>query len=206
MLTHRQRLGPVCTGPKIKGMPANPPDLPACQRANAQRCVFVSSPADVRPERLLAERVVQRLDREFSHHLRLETVMWEHEPLLASHHFQERITPPHETDIVVVILWSRLGLALPHDKFPGPLSMKGVTGTEWEFEDTLKSHRERNQPDILLYRKQADVTGSLNDETAVYRRLLQMQQVRDFFQRWFVDVSNQLAGRLAGRCQESMLP
>jgi hypothetical protein len=33
--------------------------------------------------------------------------------------------------------------------------MKGVTGTEWEFEDTLKSHRERNQPDILLYRKQA---------------------------------------------------
>ena len=85
--------------------------------------VFVSSPADVRPERLLAERVVQRLDREFSHHLRLETVMWEHEPLLASHHFQERITPPHETDIVVVILWSRLGLPLPHDKFPGPLSM-----------------------------------------------------------------------------------
>jgi hypothetical protein len=168
--------------------------------------VFVSSPADVRPERLLAERVVQRLDREFSHHLRLETVMWEHEPLLASHHFQERITPPHETDIVVVILWSRLGLALPHDKFPGPLSMKGVTGTEWEFEDTLKSHRERNQPDILLYRKQADVTGSLNDETAVYRRLQQMQQVRDFFQQWFVDVSNQLAGRLAGRCQESMLP
>ena len=118
--------------------------------------------------------------------------MWEHEPLLASHHFQERITPPHETDIVVVIiLWSRLGLPLPHDKFPGSLSMKGVTGTEWEFEDALKSHRERNQPDILLYRKQADVTGSLNDETAVYRRLQQMQQVRDFFQRWFVDVSNQ---------------
>jgi hypothetical protein len=50
--------------------------------------VFVSSPADVRPERLLAERVVQRLDREFSHHLRLETVMWEHEPLLVAHHFQ----------------------------------------------------------------------------------------------------------------------
>jgi predicted AAA+ superfamily ATPase len=37
----------------------------------------------------------------------------------------------------------------------------------------------------------ASRSGSLNDETAVYTRLQQMQQVRDFFQRWFVDVSNQ---------------
>src|SRR5438105_518115 len=102
--------------------------------------VFISSPSDVRPERLIAERVVRRLAREFAHHLRIEAVMWEHEPLLASHHFQEKIIPPHETDIVVVVLWSRLGLTLPRDKFPGPLSLKDVTGTEWEFEDALKSH------------------------------------------------------------------
>src|SRR5207253_3217658 len=111
--------------------------------------VFISSPADVRPERLIAERVVRRLDREFAQHLRVEAVMWEREPLLASHHFQEKITVPHETDIVAVILWSRLGLTLPGDKFAGPLSAKQVTGTEWEFEDALKSHRECNRPDIL---------------------------------------------------------
>ena len=34
--------------------------------------VFVSSPSDVRPERLIAERVVRRLAREFSYHFRLE--------------------------------------------------------------------------------------------------------------------------------------
>ena len=45
--------------------------------------VFISSPSDARPERLIAERVVRRLAREFAHHLRIEAVMWEHEPLLA---------------------------------------------------------------------------------------------------------------------------
>jgi hypothetical protein len=94
--------------------------------------VFISSPADVRPERLIAERVVRRLDQEFALHLDLRAVMWEREPLLASHHFQELITPPHDTDIAVVILWSRLGTPLPADKFPGPLSGGEVSGTEWE--------------------------------------------------------------------------
>ena len=46
--------------------------------------VFVSSPSDVRPERLIAERVVKRLAREFSYHFRLEAVLWEREPLLAT--------------------------------------------------------------------------------------------------------------------------
>ena len=43
--------------------------------------VFVSSPSDVRPERLIAERVVKRLAREFSYHFRVEAVLWEREPL-----------------------------------------------------------------------------------------------------------------------------
>ena len=61
--------------------------------------VFISSPSDVRPERLIAERVVQRLAREFAYHFRVEPMLWEREPLVASHHFQEKITPPRETDI-----------------------------------------------------------------------------------------------------------
>jgi hypothetical protein len=50
--------------------------------------VFVSAPPDVRPERLIVERVVKRLAREFSYHFRLEAVLWEREPLLATHHFR----------------------------------------------------------------------------------------------------------------------
>jgi hypothetical protein len=148
--------------------------------------VFISSPADVRPERLIAERVVRRLNREFSYHFDLEAVLWEREPLVASHHFQDKITPPRETDIVVVILWSRLGVPLPPDKFPGPLSGKPVTGTEWEFEDALKANRENNLPDMLLYRKNAVATVH-DDERKAIEHFEQKRLVEDFIRSWFFD-------------------
>jgi hypothetical protein len=51
--------------------------------------IFISSPADVRPERLRAEQIVARLGREFAYHFRVEAVLWEREPLVAAHHFQD---------------------------------------------------------------------------------------------------------------------
>lgn len=149
--------------------------------------VFISSPADVRPERLIAERVIQRLDQEFAPHVDLRVVMWEREPLLASHHFQELITPPHDTDIVVVILWSRLGTALPGDRFTGPLSGGEVSGTEWEFEDALKSYHERGSPEILMYRKTAVPTVGLGDTTAARQRLDQKERLDGFVKKWFAE-------------------
>src|ERR1700691_4157384 len=117
--------------------------------------IFISSPADVRPERLKAEQLVRRLDREFAYHFHVEAVLWEREPLVASRHFQdpENIPQPRGTDIVVVILWSRLGVPLPEEeRFRGAVSGRlPVTGTEWEFEDALASARERGVPELLLY-------------------------------------------------------
>src|SRR5438552_18855836 len=110
--------------------------------------------------------------------------MWEREPLVASRHFQEEIIPPRETDIVIVILWSRLGVPLPVDKFLGPLSGKPVTGTEWEFEDALKASRERKLPDLLMYRKKAPLSGSLDDEETVRLQLAQKRAVEDFVKSW----------------------
>jgi hypothetical protein len=147
--------------------------------------IFISSPEDVRPERGIAARVIQRLAREFSYHFKIEAVLWEREPLLASDHFQDRITPPRETDIVVVLLWSRLGLPLPADKYIGPLSGRQVTGTEWEFEDALASYRERQLPDLLLYRKRADVVVKLGDRAALEEQQRQAELVEDFMRRWF---------------------
>ena len=146
--------------------------------------VFISSPSDVRPERLIAERVVQRLAREFSYHFRIEAVLWEREPLVASDHFQDKIVPPEDTDITVVILWSRLGVPLPEDKYRGPITGRPVTGTEWEFEDALASYRRKQLPDLLLYRKRVEITGSLEDEAALSERLAQKRLVEDFMARW----------------------
>ena len=150
--------------------------------------IFISSPSDVRPERLKAEQIIRRLDSEFAHHLRIEPVLWEREPLVATHHFQdpENIPRPRDTDIVVVILWSRLGLPLPADGFRGAVSGRcPVTGTEWEFEDALASARERGVPDLLLYHKTAAPTAALDDRKALDERLAQLDLVANFFTRWF---------------------
>jgi formylglycine-generating enzyme required for sulfatase activity len=150
--------------------------------------IFISSPADVRPERLKAERIIARLDREFAYHFRVEALLWEREPLVASRHFQDlgNIPQPRGSDIVVVILWSRLGLPLPEDRFRGAISGRPVTGTEWEFEDALASAREHGIPELLLYRKTARVTADLEDEAALQQRVAQRTLVQDFVGRWFL--------------------
>lgn len=148
--------------------------------------IFISSPADVRPERLKAEQIVRRLDLEFAYRFHVEPVLWEREPLVATHHFQdkENIPEPRGTDIVVVILWSRLGVPLPEDKFCGAVSGRPVTGTEWEFEDALASARERGVPDLLLYRKTAEPDGRGTRE-ALMERAAQLDLVEEFVGRWF---------------------
>jgi hypothetical protein len=46
--------------------------------------IFVSSPGDVEEERLIAQRVLQRLADQFSRVVRIEPIFWEHQPLLAT--------------------------------------------------------------------------------------------------------------------------
>ena len=147
--------------------------------------IFISSSSDVRPERRVAERVINRLDREFSYHLRLEPVLWERDPLVATEHFQANITPPHQTDIVVMILWSRLGRELPADQYTGVLSGEPVTGTEWEFEDALSAWRDGGRPELLVYFKTSDPVVSLRDENEVQGHVAQKQRVDEFMARWF---------------------
>lgn len=149
--------------------------------------IFISSPSDVRPERLIAERVIARLDQEFGHRVRVEAVLWEREPLVASRHFQDtgNIPAPHTTDIVVVIVWSRLGVLLPADQFRGAISGRPVTGTEWEFEDALASAQKDGVPPILFYRKQAESTAGLSDRAALQDKIEQLDRVDDFIARWF---------------------
>lgn len=151
--------------------------------------IFISSPSDVRPERLIAERVVQRLDREFSVHFHVEPVLWEREPLVATGHFQdgENIPPPSTTSIVVVILWSRIGVHLPADRFSGAVSgRRPVTGTEWEFEEALAAHRAGGSPDLIVYKKDAPVMAALDDESALDDIRGQKKSLQEFMQRWFI--------------------
>lgn len=65
--------------------------------------IFVSSPGDVIPERRRAQLVIEKLAKIYARFFAIEPILWEVEPMLASGHFQDQITPPSETDIVVLI-------------------------------------------------------------------------------------------------------
>ena len=145
--------------------------------------VFVSSPGDVAEERLIAKRVLDRLEKEYVPVVKIEPIFWEHEPLLASETFQTQIVRPSETDIVVCILWSRLGTRLP-SQFTRPDGSRYDSGTQFEFEDALQGRRQKGVPDLLVYRKTADPVVSLNDIQAD-ERFGQWKLLNEFVQHFF---------------------
>lgn len=154
------------------------------KRIQSVKKIFISSPSDVYQERLKAEAIIKRLDAEFSEFLRVEPVLWERLPLTADASPQTHITDPGDADIVIVILWSRLGTVLADQS--GTLTHKPVTGTEWEFEQALASYQLKQAPEILVYRKTTDVTFPPGDKGA----RAQLEALEDFIEYWFIDPDN----------------
>lgn len=147
------------------------------------RC-FVSSPGDVGQERVVALRVIERLAGEYSERLRLTPIVWEHEPLRATEHFQSQIVPPSQTDIVICILWSRLGTRLP-EQFQRKDGTRYESGTEWEFENAIESYRQRGTPDLLVYRKTSEAMASLKSKEMLLAQVDQKEALDKFIDRWF---------------------
>lgn len=150
--------------------------------------IFISSPGDVGQERLLTQRVIERLQGEFKAYVKLEPIMWEHEPLKATEHFQNQIILPSSADIVVCILWSRLGTRLPKN-FVKEDGTPYSSGTEWEFEDAAKAYREKRIPDLLVYRKMEEPPIFINDSKSLFT-IEQKKALDSFLNRWFGSPQN----------------
>ena len=146
--------------------------------------IFLSSPGDVGLERDLAQRVVERLQGEFGARVLLETIRWEDRPVRATEAFQPQIIPPSQTDIVVCILWSRLGTPLSSD-YQREDGTRYGSGTEWEFEDAVRAHHANGLPDILVYKRGEVPLASLKDPTELESRRKQFEALESFVQRWF---------------------
>lgn len=146
--------------------------------------IFISSPGDVFEERTLAQRVIERVQAEFAGRAVLEPVFWEHEPLLATDTFQTQITKPSDADIMVAILWSRLGTRLPKD-FTRKDGSRYESGTEFEFEDAVEAFRETGKPQLLVYRKTAKASVQLDDEATLMDRIDQKRKLDGFIAHWF---------------------
>ena len=150
--------------------------------------IFISSPGDVAEERLIARRVIGRLDSEVGDVLRVAAVFWEHQPLLATASFQEQLIRPSETDIVIAILGARLGTVLPAH-IQRPDGTPYASGTEFEFEDAVAGFRAHGKPDIVVYRKTAKPDWSADAEIAA-EQLLQKQALDRFIAKWFTNAGD----------------
>jgi cellulose biosynthesis protein BcsQ len=117
--------------------------------------VFISSPGDVIPERERVSRVLNRLNIEFADSVRFEAVRWEDRVYAADRAFQAQMARPSETDLAVFIFWTRAGTPLPSEFARRPDGTSYISGTEFELEEALQTHKERGTPDILVYRKTA---------------------------------------------------
>ncbi|MGD0026288.1 MAG: AAA family ATPase, partial [Xanthobacteraceae bacterium] len=153
--------------------------------------VFISSPGDVPAERLRAALVIDKLAQDYSRFFEIEAFRWESEPMLASGHFQDLIDPPSRHDIVILILWSRLGTPLPEKtavrEYRGIDDRAPVTGTEWEFEDALRAAQLRGAPDILAFRNTNPAPVDTQDLEAQARGLAQLNALNEFWSRHFAD-------------------
>ncbi|WP_223427016.1 response regulator [Tateyamaria pelophila] len=155
------------------------------QNISKQFRIFISSPGDVIPERRVAKTVIGRLNEEFFGRAYLIPILWEEEPMLASETFQAQIHPPHETEIYVGILWSRIGSPLP-DTILRPDGTRYESGTAFEFEDALGGFKQQGSPEMLLYRKQGAPTLSLEDRNIVLDRLDQIDKLSRYLDRWLI--------------------
>jgi WD40 repeat protein len=146
--------------------------------------IFISSPGDVGQERLISARVFERLQGEFANFFDLDVILWEHEPLRSTGHYQDELIRPSDTDLMILILWSRLGTRLP-EKFKKADGSSYASGTEWEFEDALEGFKANGKPEIMTYRKSQIAVHAIHDESALLERLRQKKALDSFCDNWF---------------------
>ncbi|MFZ1429224.1 MAG: hypothetical protein WAS21_20905, partial [Geminicoccaceae bacterium] len=146
--------------------------------------IFLSSPGDVLEERRLAAELIDarlRNDPGIASACNLELVRWDNPdaptPLDAIRVPQDSVNwikgKPSECDIVIVMLWSRLG---------SPFELDGrqwASGTEWEYEDARNAAK---PPHMLLYRRTATPQIDL-DAPDLDARRAQYTAVKQFFGR-----------------------
>src|SRR4051812_14825937 len=108
--------------------------------------VFISSPGDVTDERNLARDLLKDelpYDPLLPGDVTFKVISWDDPaaptPMLATLTPQEAVNrfgpKPSECDVVVIVLWSRLGSHLDLRTFKKSDGGPYLSGTEWEFED-----------------------------------------------------------------------
>ncbi len=147
--------------------------------------IFVSSPADVREERAIAGKVIEALDQEMGSHLSVQKYLFEDQPMELSADYQSQIPGTGEFEIVITILWTKLGTPLASDE-------RHRSGTQLELEEAIERSKGREWPKVLLYCKTKDPHWP-NDKLLVERA-----QESEALKRYVAELTKDGDGRYKG--------
>ncbi|NGZ09588.1 MAG: hypothetical protein CV088_09390 [Nitrospira sp. LK70] len=120
--------------------------------------IFLSSPTDVQPEREAAERVVARLGGIYAAYVELSLERWERRYYEASKGFQESIAEMKFFDLVIGILWKRIGSELPPDRFRRSDGRIFESGTVYELETAVAANHGSGRPTVYVFKSTGPVT------------------------------------------------
>jgi hypothetical protein len=105
----------------------------------------------------LAERVIRRVTAEFHDRVDVQPYFWEYEPMDSTRDYQENIPLTSDFDLVICILWKRLGspLSVKHER---PDGGRWRSGTEFELVTAVESKKVRGTPDIFIFKNDTKPT------------------------------------------------
>jgi len=146
--------------------------------------VFVSSPADVEHERQRTERVIERLNGQYAGLVRLIPLRWEQKFYEARSSFQAQIPEAANCDLVIGILWSRLGSELPPDMPPMPNGEPYPSGTAYEVLTAIERSKEKGRPSVYLFRKMANASIPIGEPEKQRLFNEQLDRLRGFWERY----------------------
>jgi hypothetical protein len=181
--------------------------------------VFVSSPGDVQKERKLADNLIRSVAAEFgisvsvtySNLLRSDGIssesiesddgtlvlcpyFWEYQRFRPDEGYQEQIPNTAEFNLVICILWSRLGTQLA-PKFVLPDGTHPRSGTDYEIAWAVhQSKQTRGVPALHVYRNRGIPHFPLEPEDTYKELVDQWRSLKEFFARWEKDSQGHFVG------------
>src|SRR6516165_11228899 len=145
--------------------------------------IFISSPGDVGRERHLAEQVIRRVAAEFQNRVEVKPYFWEYEPMESTRDYQENIPLTSDFDLVICILWKRLGnpLSVKHQR---PGGGRWNSGTEFELVTALEAKKKRVVPDIFIFKNDTEPLFDAKNLEKTRADLDQLEKLRNFITDW----------------------
>ncbi len=184
--------------------------------------VFVSSPGDVRAERAIADRLIRMTaqelgipvsvqyssllrDRETAqssthqidadqNELVLCPYFWEYQRFSPEQGYQDQMPNTAEFDLVICILWSRLGTKL-QARFRMPDGSEPQSGTDFEIAWAVEQRKKTpGVPALHVYRNRSQPNPPLDSPEKLEEFLGQWKALQAFFESWLKNREGQFVG------------